>query len=295
MLADSKVIAVDICVPNDLHRSYVEQAAAAGKHVLCEKPIAMTLEDADAMIEAAERAQVFLMIAHPLRFWPEYVKLREVLRSRELGQCLAITMRRMLSLLMSVSGERAWRHSPDRMGGAILDLQIHDLDFLCWTFGLPNSVYCVAALSADGGLNHTYTTFKYESGPIALVESSYLLKGDPMIFTTKAICERGSLDYRLNLESFDMHTIATGSDSAASQTDAATLVCYRSEGKPEVLVRQQPDVLNSTFAAEINYFVECALHKIPNSLVPVKDAVAALKLALAARDSAMSGTVVRVS
>lgn len=295
MLADSQVIAVDICVPNDLHRSYVEQATASGKDVLCEKPIAMTLEDANAMIEAAEIADVLLMIAHPLRFWPEYIKVREVLRSCELGRCLAITQRRMLSLLMNVSGEGAWRHSPDRMGGAILDLQIHDLDFLNWTFGLPKTVYCAAAPSEDGALNHTFATFTYDSGPIVMVESSYLLKGDPMIFTTKAICERGTLDYRLNLEAFEMHAIDTHSDGVTSQPDPATLVCYRNEGKPEVLVRQQPDVLNATFAAELSYFVDCVLRRISNSLVPAKDAVAALKLALAARESAMSGKVVYVS
>jgi predicted dehydrogenase len=127
---------IRVGVPNDLHRAYVEEAAAAGKHTLCEKPIAITVEDAESMLVAARRAGVLFMVAHPLRFWPKYVKAREIIRSGQLGDCRAITMQRLLSLLISVRGERGWRHRSERMGGAILDLQIHALDFLRWTFGL---------------------------------------------------------------------------------------------------------------------------------------------------------------
>jgi UDP-N-acetylglucosamine 3-dehydrogenase len=294
MLGDPGVLAVDICVPNDLHRTYVEQAASAGKHILCEKPIALTLEDANAMVVAEQQAKVVLMIAHPLRFWDEYVRLREVLHSRELGACQAITMRRMLSLLMNVSGEGAWRRNPGRMGGAVIDLQIHDLDFLYWTFGLPETVYCAATPSESKEFNHSYTTLKYASGLIAMVESSYLLKGDPMIFTTKAICERGTLDYQLNLQNFNMHAIG-GTQDTASEARAASLICYRAGGGEEILARQQVDVFDSSFAAEISYFVDCVLYGGPNTRVPVADAIATLKIALAAKESAMSGAVVRMS
>src|SRR5262249_57241014 len=90
MLAASALHAVDICVPNDLHREYALKAALAPKHILCEKPIALSLEDAAAMVEAARSAGVLLLIAHPLRFWPEYVRMRDILRSGELGRCFTI-------------------------------------------------------------------------------------------------------------------------------------------------------------------------------------------------------------
>ncbi|MBI3646895.1 MAG: Gfo/Idh/MocA family oxidoreductase [Acidobacteriales bacterium] len=294
LLADPSVAAADICVPNDLHREFVEKAAAAGKHILCEKPIAMSLEDANAMIEAARRAGVLLMIAHPLRFWPEYVKLREVILSGSLGPCRAITMRRLLSLLISVTGERGWRHKPERMGGAILDLQIHDLDFLNWVFGLPEQVYCAAAPSADGGLNHTYATLKFPNGTIGFVESSYLLQGDPMIFTAKAVCERGTLDYNLHLEHFSMHAMAGLKAGATESADPASLVCYRAGEQPQVLVRQEPNILDAVFARELSYFVNCAQGKTSNQLAPVEDAVGALKLALACRESVERGLPVKL-
>jgi predicted dehydrogenase len=292
MLADDSVAAVDICVPNDLHRRYVERAAAAGKHVLCEKPIALTLEDGAAMIDACLRAGVLFLVAHPLRFWPEYVRMREVLRAADLGRCLAITMRRMLSLLISVRGEGGWRHKPERMGGAVLDLQIHDLDFLCWTFGVPERVYCAGAQSADGGWNHVYSVLFWPSALSALVEASYLLQGDPMIFTAKAVCEAGTLDYALDLREFDMHAMA-GQAAATARHDPATLVCYRAGRDPEVLVRQPHDILGHVFGAELSYFVDCVQLRRENDVAPPGEALDALAIALACAESAVTGQPAR--
>jgi len=289
MLADPHVHAVDICVPNDLHRAYVEKAAAAGKQILCEKPIALSMRDACAMVEASRAAGVLLMVSHPIRFWHEYGKLREMIRSGKLGRCLAITMRRMLSLLASVRGEDDWRHKPERMGGAILDLQIHDLDFLRWTFGVPDRVYCAAVPSPDGAWNHTHAIFHYASGMTAMVESSFLLQGDPLIFTAKAVCERGSLDYGLDLKQFEMHSMAGPHAGETAHTQPATLMCYRPGQEPEALACQEPDVLNAVFARELSYFVDCALGKIENTLAPVPESVDALQMALACVQSVESG------
>jgi len=304
MLSDPSVHAIDICVPNDLHRQYVEEVAEAGKHIFCEKPIALSLEDAEVMQDAADKTKVLLMISQPLRFWPEYVKAREVIRSDQLGACQAITMRRMLSLLISVRGEQDWRHKPERMGGAIVDLQIHDIDFLNWTFGLPEHVYCSAIRSEDGGLNHTYAIFNYASGMMAMVESSFMLQGDPMVFTMKAICEEGTLDYGLDLEYFNMHSMvgpkAAGSGSRSNRAkpernNPATLICYRANKEPEVLVQQEYNVLDAVFTRELSYFVDCAKGKIENTICPVEDAIDALKIALASLKSAQSGEQVRIS
>ncbi len=295
MLSDSSIDAVDICVPNDLHRQYVERAAAAGKRILCEKPIALSLEDAEAMQSAADRAKVLLMISQPLRFWPEYVKARDVIRSGQLGFCQAITMRRMLSLLISVRGEQDWRHKPERMGGAILDLQTHDLDFLNWTFGLPEYVYCSAIRSADGGLNHAYAILNYASGTVAMVESSFMLQGDPMVFTMKAICEQGTLDYGLDLEYFNMHSMVGPQAAGTGRSQPATLICYKAGKEPEVLIQQEPNVLDAVFARELSYFVDCAKGEISNTICPVEDAISALKIALATLESSQSGEPVRIS
>jgi len=105
LLEDATVDAVDICLPNDLHRQFAVRALQAGKHVLCEKPIALTLDDADAMLDAARRADRFLMIGHVLRFWPEYRTAKEALDAGAVGQPLAISARRMVSLLHDAATE----------------------------------------------------------------------------------------------------------------------------------------------------------------------------------------------
>lgn len=293
MLSDPLVRAIDICVPNDLHRRYVEDAANAGKHILCEKPIAMTLEDATSMIGAAHRAGVVFMVAHVLRFWPEYVQAQKILRSAQMGPCRAITMRRMLSLLISVQGERGWRHEAGRMGGAILDLQIHDLDFLNWTFGLPESVFCAAAMSRGGGLDHTYAVLSYASGMRALVESSYLLQGDPMIFSMKAVCDHGSLDYAFHACGFKMHELASGKDHGSPPAGPASLTCYRAGTEPEVIARQDPNVLDAAFSSEISHFVDCVLGRSESMAAP-SEAADALSVALACRESASIGRPTRI-
>jgi UDP-N-acetylglucosamine 3-dehydrogenase len=292
MLRDPAVAAVDICVPNDLHRPFVEQAAAAGKQILCEKPMALTLEDANAMVEAADRAGVLLMIAHVLRFDPEYTKMRDMIRSKALGSCRAITLRRMLSLLMNVQGTEGWRHRPERMGGAILDNQIHDLDFLNWTLRLPERVFGASARSVDGGMNHAYATLVYSSGTVAMAESSFMLQGDPMIFSAKVVCDHGTLDYGLRIEDFGMHKMGDTAGSSAKDSRPGNLVCYRAGQKPAVLAQQDPDPIGTIFAAELSYFVDCALGEKPNTILPLQESLDTLRIALAVRDSALTGKAV---
>src|SRR6185437_12415137 len=90
VLADPDVDVVDICVPTPLHREAAERALAAGKHVFLEKPIALTVDDADAIVDAAERSGRLFMVGLVLRFWPEYVELQRRIASGELGRAYAV-------------------------------------------------------------------------------------------------------------------------------------------------------------------------------------------------------------
>src|SRR6186713_787152 len=85
IMSNPAIDAVDICLPTPWHRSAAEQALAAGKHVLLEKPVALTLEDADALIALAETSDRVVMMAHVLRFWPEYVALQAQVASGNYG------------------------------------------------------------------------------------------------------------------------------------------------------------------------------------------------------------------
>lgn len=136
--------AVIICGENNEHRRLTELAAAAGAHVLCEKPIATTLLDAYAMTAACTAAGVQLMIAHPVRFAPAFTALRETVAGGALGDVVSVAGTNNGRL---PRGERAWFVDPRAAGGgALTDHLVHVLDLLdaLWPGSRVRSVYAVA-------------------------------------------------------------------------------------------------------------------------------------------------------
>nr|MBP8294148.1 Gfo/Idh/MocA family oxidoreductase [Caldilineaceae bacterium] len=95
LLHDPRVDAVSITLPTHVHANYTIAALRAGKHVLVEKPLALTLAECDAMIAAAAEANRVLMVAHVLRFWPEYMAIADLLQRSELGKPLTATAIRL--------------------------------------------------------------------------------------------------------------------------------------------------------------------------------------------------------
>jgi predicted dehydrogenase len=135
---------VVVCAENNEHRRLTELAAGAGAHVLCEKPIATTLADAHAMVQACARAGVQLMIAHPVRFAPAFAALRESVSAGTLGEVVSIAGTNNGRL---PGGDRAWFLDPVAAGGgALTDHLVHVLDLLdaLWPQARVASVYAVA-------------------------------------------------------------------------------------------------------------------------------------------------------
>ncbi len=127
-LLASGVDGVVVCSENARHRPLVEQAAAAGVHVLCEKPLATTVADGEAMVAACERAGVHLAVAHPVRFSPAFAALRDTLASGALGRPCSVTGTNNGRL---PTGQRAWFTDPELAGGgALVDHTVHVADLL---------------------------------------------------------------------------------------------------------------------------------------------------------------------
>src|SRR4051812_13751428 len=154
-LSDPEVDAVDVCLPTPLHRSATEAALAAGKHVLLEKPIALTVEDADAIVAAAAATDRVFMVGMVLRFWPEYVELQRRIEARELGRPLAV----QASRLSPPADWNEWMADHAQSGGPAVDLMIHDFDQLNWLLGEPRRVFARAA--APG---HVHALVEYDGG-----------------------------------------------------------------------------------------------------------------------------------
>jgi predicted dehydrogenase len=141
LCADPEIDAVFVCTPHHLHREHALAAIAAGKHVLCEKPLTITAEDGAEVVEAAERAGVVLGVAYYRRFYPVLERLQELVRAGTLG---TITSAQMVCRSWSIPPQPAtdaprpagWRTRPDQAGGgALTDVGSHRLDLLFWLFG----------------------------------------------------------------------------------------------------------------------------------------------------------------
>jgi UDP-N-acetylglucosamine 3-dehydrogenase len=290
LLSDPSVAAVDICVPNHLHPEYALQAVRAGKHVLCEKPIALKLEDGEAMVDEARRAGVHLVAAHVWRAWPEVQITRSAVRSGRLGRPLLVSGRRMISLLAGTQGAQGWRHDPARSGGAVIDMQIHDIDFFCWLFGRPVSVFAQGLRSPDGGINHVLTLLDYPEGQRAFVEASFMMPGNPLDIQFHVLGDQASIEYAYKPESMLLH----GLSSRASGEVEPSLVLYQAGKDPEPLYTPREDSFVVAMRGQLRSFAECVQTGRPPDLATGRDALLALEVALASRTSIEQGIVVKL-
>lgn len=167
LLADASVDLVDICLPTPMHYDACVAALAAGKHVLLEKPISLSLREADRMIDAAQKRKRILMVAHVLRFFPEFRLIKEMLESRECGKMQAMHMKRIIS-------KPNWR-APRQNGGPAIDLHIHDVDFLQYLIGMPTAVTSSGYLDRSGLVEYVHTQYEYSGRRMAVsAESGWL-------------------------------------------------------------------------------------------------------------------------
>jgi predicted dehydrogenase len=136
LISSSKVNTIYVCTPTGEHRALVEKAAAAGKHVFCEKPLARTLEDARSMYETVRSAGVRHQVGLVLRHAPVFVVLKELLSDEKLGRLMTVIFRD--DQFFPIQGHYAsdWRKDFSLTGGgALIEHSIHDLDILTYLFG----------------------------------------------------------------------------------------------------------------------------------------------------------------
>lgn len=190
LLSRDDIDAIDICLPTFLHKDATIKAAQAGKHIMCEKPMALTVAEAEAMIEAVERAGVRLMIGHCIRFWPEYALLKQIVDDGRLGKLLSINLTRF-GEFPSWSSEN-WLADESKAGGGVLDMHIHDTDYILYLLGEPSSMVSFGSVD-ERGTSHAFTTLQYP-GCVAHLEGGWNLPPKtPFKMAFRAIFERGAV------------------------------------------------------------------------------------------------------
>mgnify|MGYP000306634631 CR=1 FL=1 len=179
LLADKEIEAVSICTPNHLHAALSIEAMKAGKHVLCEKPMAVTLEQAEAMVRSAEENGVFLMVGHNQRLMPVHQKAKQILQEGSLGKVLSFqtVFGHSGPENWSVDGEKSWFFQKEAaIIGAMGDLGVHKVDLIRWL--LADEIIEVSAVY--GSLHKTMTIddhailiLKTQNGALGTVTASW--------------------------------------------------------------------------------------------------------------------------
>lgn len=169
LLEDPQIDVVDICLPTSMHVDSALKALRAGKHVFLEKPIALSLRDADRLIAAAERANRQFMVAHVLRYFPEFALVKQLVDSGEHGDVLAAHFKRIIA-------RPAWWDPKDlqRTGGPAIDLHIHDADFIQFLFGMPKSVVSQAYIGKGQTVEYIHTHYGYGGDMAISAEGGWL-------------------------------------------------------------------------------------------------------------------------
>jgi predicted dehydrogenase len=178
LLRDPQVELVDIALPTFLHADIAIRALEAGKHVFCEKPMALRLADCERMTAAAKKNDRLLMIGHVLPFFPEYEWARRVIQSGDYGRVRGGSFRRIIS-------DPTWINnfwSPEKIGGPMLDLHIHDAHFIRLVFGMPQEVITTGR-TRDGVPEFWHTQFRFADRDLAVEATSGTINQQGRAFT----------------------------------------------------------------------------------------------------------------
>lgn len=263
----ARVDIVDLCTPTPTHHDLAVQAARAGRHVICEKPLALTLAQADAMMAECRTAGVRLFVAHVLRFFPQYRAAWDHVQSGSIGEPRVLR----LSRVSSPPAPGSWLLDEAQSGGVPLDLMIHDLDYARWVAGEVTRVY--AAGNSHSGRVMVQGTLTHSSGAVSLIEGGWA--APPGVFRT-ALDLAGTLG-----------VIEWSSDAPAALRGHGPLPGPPQEGTA------LPALAGDPYAAELQHAYRAIEEGLP-FLVEPEEARAALALAHAVRRSLISGQAVEL-
>ena len=279
LLALEEVDLVHICAPNHLHCQMAVDAASAGKHVVCEKPLCRNLAQADAMIDACREAKVLLMYAEELCFAPKYVRAKRLVDEGALGK----------PFLVKQSEEHDGPHMPwfwdveKSGGGVLLDMGCHSIEFARWVFGKPEvgSVYANLGIYVHAdktrGEDHSLCIVEYEGNRVGFAENSW--------------AKRGGVDDRCEIygsAGFTRADLLRGSSLLTYSQSGYGYAVEKADTTKGYTFTMFEEIWNYGFPQEMQHFVRC----VKGEEKPVEtgeDGREVLKIIHAAYQSAGSG------
>ena len=264
LIGMADVDVVDVCVPTPFHAELAIAALKAGKHVVCEKPLARTAAQARDIVAAAEEAQGLFMPAMCIRFWPQWAWLKGVIEAGTYGPVRGATFRRVASM------PPGWFGNAEMSGAAALDLHLHDTDFVHFLFGVPKAVQSQGYSKTTDGVDFIMTQYLYDDGPMASAEGGWCF-ADGSDFSM-----RYTVNFANATADYDMARDAPLIVAAGGEKEAIT--CDAVDG----------------YFAELAYMAECIKSGTAPTIVTAAEAAESIRIVEAEVQSVQTGQVVEL-
>lgn len=225
LLSRDDIDAVVVAAPTVFHVDLAVAVLESGRHLLVEKPLALDSTEASRVARAgAARPDLVAWPAMCMRFWPEWKYLRDGLRSGKWGAVQQARFER-IGAIPSWGGDFFQDHT--KSGGALLDLHIHDVDFVRSCFGAPDRLQAFGRRGASGGFDHVHAVFEFEGIPGGVHAEGAWLEGDvPFMLRFMVVCERAVLRYDISATP-TLIAHATDGSKAVELPDFPEGSCYQ--------------------------------------------------------------------
>lgn len=266
LIADPNVQLVDICLPTPLHLKFAKSALSAGKHVMIEKPLGRTSAEAFEIVDAADTASGIAMPAMCMRFWPGWDWLKQVISQRKYGAVLSAHLRRVTS-----HPGGSFYSDGKACGGALLDLHIHDADFIQYCFGMPKAVFSRGYSKITGQIDHIITQYIFDDVPMVTAEGGWAMANGFGL----------EIQYTVNFKHVTAKFEFTGTNN---------LTLFKPGHKSKII-----DIPSSMgFSYEIAYFIDCISNNRAPEVVTLVDAANSIVIVEAEGRSVASNRIVEI-
>lgn len=269
---------VDICTPTYLHHPMAVRAAQAGKHVVCEKPLALSVAHAQHMIDTARQAGVHLLVGHVVRFFPEYALAKATVERGDIGRVAVTRLKRVNFQPKRATGD--WFLDPEKSGGMIVDLMIHDFDYARWLCGEVESVFArsVRTQDPDAAGDYCLAILRHTNGALTHVEGGWAYPPPTFLTALEVAGEHGLIEHPVGQS---LSVKAQFMPGEGGELPDVGVIAYPADESP--------------YTTEVKHFYDVLTGAIQTPRVTAEDGLEALRIALAVVQSARSGRPVRPS
>ena len=266
---------VDICAPTFLHEEFILLALKHNKHVICEKPLSINIDFVENIIDKFENNNRYLMTAQVLRFWTEYIKIKEWIEESVFGNIKLVSAMRLAQHPKS-----EWFYNPKKSGGGIFELHIHDIDFLCYLFGDVKEVYANGSKDENESWNFINSSIKFKNGISVSAQGIFGITDNyPFTANMKVIGDKATAEYSLSA--------GVNLDSDGKQSNS--LILYRKGKEPIIENIKSKDA----YELELEYFIDCVKNNKKPEIVSLDSIKRTIKTINCLIESLESGNIVK--